>query len=183
VKEFARLAERFLLVYVTPVAVALLSFCPDLCHETRVEWKVVAAAVEFVTAVLSSPARQGDEKNSNQKYSRPRQCNVVWSNGRTDDACSTLPLLKTALACGRILPGCHARQLPFRQGHQVSPRIGGRLRSFTVLARVARIGSTRTNWMAALFLLTSNGHSYATVARGYDPSPFPQATTTKLEAS
>jgi len=84
VKEFARLAERFLLVYVTPVAVALLSFCPDLCHETRVEWKVVAAAVEFVTAVLSSPARQGDEKNSNQKYSRPCQCNVVWSRRRTD---------------------------------------------------------------------------------------------------
>jgi hypothetical protein len=54
--------------------------------------------------------------------------------------------------------------------------------SFTVLARVARIGSARTNWMAALLLLT-NGHSYATVARGYDPSPFPQATTTKLEAS
>jgi hypothetical protein len=67
VKEFARLAERFLPVYVTPVAVALLSFCPDLCHETRVEWKVVAAAVEFVTAVLSSPARQGDEKKFKPK--------------------------------------------------------------------------------------------------------------------
>jgi len=39
-----------------------------------VEWKVVAAAVEFVTAVLSSPARQGDEKNSNQKYN----ANAMW---------------------------------------------------------------------------------------------------------
>jgi len=82
------------------------------------------------------------------------------------------------LACERILPG----SVPF--GKVITSVLGseGGLRSFTVLARVARIGSTRTNWMAALLLLT-NGHSYATVARGYDPSPFPRATTTKLEAS
>jgi len=106
-----------------------------------VEWKVAAAvaAAEFVTTVLSSPARQGNEKYSNQKYSRPCQCSVVWfiiiwaTHGRTDDACSTLPFVKDGIGLwANPLPG----SVPF--GKVITSVLGSEGAPLLHGARVAR---------------------------------------------